>query len=155
MSHEGAREVLLFGTDFAYWADFPDPSIPSTARPQVSKSAFGYVGAWNDNNKDNATFNILIDTGASVNISGHASDLLADYPASCLCNQDLPSMDSTDPLPQTALASFYGTLSMMTVPFVLFAALVIMFPVPQCDYSAHKIFSANTKPADSLLTPTG
>ena len=76
MSHEGAREVLLFGTDFgtdfAYWADFPDPSIPSnptTPRPQVS-----YVGAWNDDNKDNATFNILIDTGASVNISGHASD---------------------------------------------------------------------------------
>jgi len=42
----------------------------------VSESAFGYVGAWNDDNKDNATFNILIDTGASVNISGHASDFV-------------------------------------------------------------------------------
>ena len=79
MSHEGAREVLLFGTNFAYWADFPDPSIPSnttTPRPQVSESAFGYVGAWNNDNKDDATFNILIDTGASANFSGHASDFV-------------------------------------------------------------------------------
>ena len=42
--------------------------------------------------------------------------LLADYPASCLCNQDLPSMDSTAPLRQKELASFYGKSSAMTVP---------------------------------------
>ena len=39
----------------------------------MSESTFGYVGGWNDDNKDDATFNVLIDTGASVNISGHAS----------------------------------------------------------------------------------
>jgi hypothetical protein len=40
MSHEGAREVLLFGTDFAYWADFPDPSIPSNPTSSSVRISF-------------------------------------------------------------------------------------------------------------------
>jgi hypothetical protein len=121
----------------------------------VSKLAFGYVGAWNNDNKDDATFNILIDTGAFFNISGQASDFVGGLSGLV----SLQPGSTINGLNGPTAAKGIGELLWQVVDddgtIVLFAALVIMFPVPRCDYSVHKLSSANTKPADSLLTPTG
>jgi len=158
MSHEGATEVLLFLTTSRTGQILLIPASRLTLLPHVLKCPNQLSDTLVGGTTTIKTMQRSMFSSTQVRPSifrDMRQVLLADCPASCLCNQDLPSMDSTAPLPQKELASFSGKLSTMMVPFVLFAALVIMFPVPRCDYPVHKLSSANTKPADSLLTPTG